>query len=130
MTRYVADTHALFWYLTASRRLGSKAKAAFDNAAAGNAMILLPTIVLAEIYFLNEKAGKPLDFLTEFNRLGSAKQFQFVALVPEDIVDFDADGSIPEMHDRIIAGVARRAGATCLTRDREITEPGVVSTLW
>jgi hypothetical protein len=31
MNRYVADTHTLFWYLTASPRLGSQAKQAFHD---------------------------------------------------------------------------------------------------
>jgi len=36
---YVADTHALFWYLTASPRLGAQAKSAFDEGARGEAAI-------------------------------------------------------------------------------------------
>jgi len=31
MNEYVADTHALLWYLTASPRLSAAAKAAFDE---------------------------------------------------------------------------------------------------
>jgi hypothetical protein len=35
MKRYVADTHALYWYLTASPRLTDAARAAFDEGARG-----------------------------------------------------------------------------------------------
>jgi hypothetical protein len=39
MNHYVADTHALFWYLTASPQLGSQAKQAFDEGVRGQAVI-------------------------------------------------------------------------------------------
>lgn len=45
MNRYVADTHALFWYLTASPRLSPKAKDAFDEGARGEAIICTGELV-------------------------------------------------------------------------------------
>jgi PIN domain nuclease of toxin-antitoxin system len=130
MNRYVVDTHALFWYLTASPKLGPRAKAAFDEGAAGAAILMVPVIVLAELHFLNEKAGRPLDFPTEYERLRRAGQMEFVPFAAEDVLDFDADAKVPEMHDRIIVGVARRAGAACLSRDAEIIASGSVTALW
>jgi predicted nucleic acid-binding protein len=130
MNSYVADTHALFWYLTASVRLGHDAKAAFDEAAAGTAKIVIPSIVVAELYFLNEKIGRPLDFAMEFGRLHQASQFIFVAFESEDVLDFDSDKAVPEMHDRIIAGTARRLQSTCLTLDPAIIRSGIIPTRW
>ncbi|HID65257.1 MAG TPA: hypothetical protein EYP49_21280 [Anaerolineae bacterium] len=65
----MSETTALFWYLTASPRLGSQAKRVFDEGVRGQAVIYVPAIVLAELYFLNEKAGRPLDFPSEYARL-------------------------------------------------------------
>ncbi|MBA3600019.1 MAG: hypothetical protein H0W45_02090 [Acidobacteria bacterium] len=45
MNEYVADTHALLWYLRNSPLLGKNASAAFDEADVGNAMIYVPAIV-------------------------------------------------------------------------------------
>ena len=59
---YVADTHTLFWYFTASSSLGSKAHGAFDEAKDGQALIYSPAIVLAELYFLNEKKNRSIDY--------------------------------------------------------------------
>lgn len=53
MNYYVADTHALFWYLIASPRLGAKALSIFKEAERGEALIYLPAIVFAELYYLN-----------------------------------------------------------------------------
>jgi hypothetical protein len=68
----VVDTRARLWYSIASPRLGSNAKAAFDEAAAGNAILIIPAIVLAQLFYLNEKLGRPLDFAKEFNMLTGA----------------------------------------------------------
>jgi PIN domain nuclease of toxin-antitoxin system len=130
MNRYVADTHALFWYLTASPRLGSQAKQALEEGARGQAVIYVPAIVLAELYFLNEKAGRPLDFPSEYDRLRQSGQFVFVALLPEDVLDFDVDAAVPEMHDRIIVGVARRLDAACLSLDPYIVDSGLAQVMW
>jgi predicted nucleic acid-binding protein len=130
MNRYIADTHALFWYLTGSPRLGQQAKRAFDEGVRGQAVIYVPAIVLAELYFLNEKAGRPLDFSAEYRRLQKSRQFVFVAFMPEDVLDFDVDAAVPEMHDRIIVGVARRMGADCLSLDREIVQSDLVTIVW
>jgi predicted nucleic acid-binding protein len=54
---YVADTHALLWYLTDSPRLGPNASAAFDDAANGKSTIYISAIVVAELYYLNKKLG-------------------------------------------------------------------------
>jgi|SRR5215213_1444842 len=130
MNLYVADTHALFWYLTGSPRLGAKAKDAFDEGARGDALIYLPTIVLAELYYLNQKLAHPLDFTAGMAALQSSSQFVFVPLEAADTLEFDANKAIPEMHDRIIVGVARRLGAACLSLDPQIVSSSLVTTIW
>lgn len=130
MNDYVADTHALFWYLTASPRLGPKAKAAFDEAQNGLAFIHISAIVLAELYYLNSKYGSPIDFSAEFQSLKAGSQYVLTPIDPEDIVDFDQDQAVPEMHDRIIVGLARRLNAPLLTVDKTIVASNVVAVLW
>lgn len=130
MNRYVVDTHALFWYLVASPRLGTKAKAVFNEGVKGEALIYVPAIVLAELFFLNEKAGRPLDFAVEYGRLSNGSQFVFMPLEPQDVLEFDLNTAVPEMHDRMIAGVARRLNAVCLSRDPAIRNFVLVNTLW
>lgn len=130
MNAYAADTHALFWYLTASPRLRPVAKRAFDEGARGEAVIYLSAIVLAELYFMNEKLGRPLDFDAEIQRLRSSSQFVLVAFLPEETVDFSAEQAVTEMHDRIIVGDARRLQASLLTRDVTIVASGLVATIW
>ena len=130
MNRYIVDTHTLFWYLTASPRLGSRAKAAFDEGACGEAAVYIPAIVLAELFYLNEKRGRPIDFRAIYEELSGSGQMILLPLMPEDILDFETDASVPEMHDRIIVGVARRMDAICLSLDSQIVQSNLVTTIW
>ncbi len=130
MNLYVADTHALYWYLINSPLLGTNASQAFDEADNGVALIYLPTIVLAELYYLNRKYGQPINFASDFARLRASAQFVFVSFEASDVLDFDAHAAVPEMHDRIIAGVALRLGTPCLTCDSKIVASGLVGTIW
>ena len=54
----------------------------------------------------------------------------FVAFLPEEVLDFDVDAAVPEMHDRIIVGVARRLGVACLSLDPYIVDSGLVQVVW
>jgi PIN domain nuclease of toxin-antitoxin system len=130
MNEYVADTHALYWYLTQNPRLGPNALSAFREGEQGKARIIIPSVVLAELYFLNIKVGVPLNFTSEFARLSGATQFIFVEFRAEDVLRFDALTAIPEMHDRIIAGVAMTQKCPCLTRDTLIVGSGLISVIW
>lgn len=130
MNRYVADTHALFWYLTASPKLGKRAKQAFREGAKGDALIYIPVIVLAELFFLNEKADRPMDFAVEYGRLVNSSQFVFIPFESQDVLDFDMDMAVTEMHDRMITGVARRLSAVCLSRDPVIQNHTLITAVW
>ena len=105
MNFYVADTHALFWYFVASPLLGVQARAAFDEGKRGQALIYIPAIVLAELFFLNEKKRSPIDFAATFALLTQSAQFVLLPFEPIDTLQFERDKGVPEIHDRIIVGV-------------------------
>ncbi len=130
MNQYVADNHALFWYMTASPHLSAAAKAAFDEGVNNLALIYIPSIVLAELYFLNVKYNYPIDFTAEYKKLEAGGQFILTSFEPQDVLDFDADSAVREMHDRIIVGAARRLNAACITKDVNITNSGLVKIVW
>jgi hypothetical protein len=57
-------------------------------------------------------------------------QFHFVDFRAVDVLHFDPLTAIPEMHDRMIGGVAHALQLPLLTRDSEIIASGVVHTIW
>ena len=130
INEYVADTHALLWYLQNSLRLSKKANAAFDEADEANAIIYIPSIVLAELYFLNVKLNYPIDFTAAYKKLEASGQFILTSFEPRDVLDFDADSTVKEIHDRIIVGTARRLNAACITKDENITNSGLTDIIW
>ena len=82
------------------------------------------------MFYLNVKLGKPIDFASKFDELEKGPQFILTPMNAEDILDFEKDSSVSEMHDRMIVGVARRLGAPLLTADRNITASGLVEIVW
>ena len=78
---------------------------------------------------MNVNLGQPLNFAQEFQRLATAGQFRFVDFKATDVLQYDALSAIPEMHDRIVVGVARALGLPLLTRDQTILSSGVVQTI-
>jgi len=127
---YVVDTHALIWYLLGDKKLGKSALAIFRAAERGETRLALSVIVLAELYFANARNGWFADYTTVFRAISSQPFFKLLPLDPRHVLDFDRDEAVLEMHDRIIAGVARRLGAPLISSDRILTASGVVKIVW
>ena len=59
---FVADTHALVWWFTDSPKIGSRAAKAFEKCENGEAIIFIPSIVIAEALSIFEKKSVSFDF--------------------------------------------------------------------
>lgn len=127
---YVVDTHALLWYLTGDKKLSQQANEVFAAANNGETQLVISVIVLAELYHLNLKRQNPVDFAVVFTSLLTSSAFQLVPLEPVHVLDFTRDAAVTELHDRIIAGLARRLDAPLLTLDPIITDSGVARVVW
>jgi len=57
-------------------------------------------------------------------------QFVLLPFEPIDTLRFERDKAVPDIHDRIIVGVARRVNAALLTRDEQIIGSGIVAAGW
>jgi predicted nucleic acid-binding protein len=95
-----ADTHAVFSYFIASLLLGAQARAAFDEGKPGQALIYIPAIVLAELFFLNQKKQRPIDFAATFALLTQSAQFVLLPFEPIDTLQVERDRGVPDIHDR------------------------------
>ena len=129
-TRYVVDTHALWWFFTSPDRLSAAAAAIFRLTVTGDVTIVIPAIVVAEYYYLSVKEVRsisPSAFMAELDTVGGIevspldrRQLEMLDRLPE----------IPEMHDRLIAAAAAALGAPVITRDPVLVASPQIETIW
>lgn len=130
LSTYIADTHSIVWYLGSPSRLGPHARHAFTEAVAGQGTIIIPVIVLAEIIFAVERGKVTADVRKIIRRIRSLRYFRVAPLRLATILRLQTLTEIPEMHDRIIVAETLLWKGTLVTRDKAITDSGIVATVW
>jgi len=127
MKAYVLDTHILWWYLTTDqRKLGRAIRQIFEQAEDGKVIFYVPILVLMEIWDINDKLGRPLNFRSIVQTLTRASQFVLVPLDIDDVLVYDEFSAIPNSRDRIIATTTRKMDAPLITVDAAIIASGAV----
>ena len=127
---HVVDTHALLRYLGDFETLGTEARQILTAPAS---QLILPTIVLAEAFFMIAKQKSDLEWEEITGAIDADSRFAVHPLTVEII------GLAPtslEMHDAIICATALLLKDSLdeevriITRDREIRTSGLVETVW
>jgi len=128
---YVTDTHPFLWYLVGdTRRLGPAARVAFDQAEAGRAVIIIPSIVLAESLHVSEKGRMKFKFERVLEMIESALNYRIYPLdLPVIRRASDLKG-VSEIHDRIIVATAKHIELELITDDEEVRTSGQVGVVW
>lgn len=126
---YVADTHALYWYLQSPERLGTGATAAFRLAELHGAVVWVPAIVVAELFYLTSKLGRPLAPARLLADLEEAAGLALSDLGASQLSRLDAV-DLPEMHDRLIAAEALYRQATIISKDAALASVMGIATVW
>lgn len=128
MITYVSDAVAFLHYLL--DKLPPKADEAFKEAEEGRALLYLPTIAAAELYYLFERKGwvKQWSKLkAEMRRRTTLNYYSF----DDQILNLFEETKAREIHDMIITSTAKLLNAQALiTKDEEIRKLGEVKTLW
>jgi PIN domain nuclease of toxin-antitoxin system len=127
MRTFIADTHALAWFVSRDRRLGAKARTVLRDP---NVRLIIPAIVLAEIKYLAHK-GRLTQTLDEVLRVINSDPRCTIYPIDLSVVNKAPLGL--DIHDSLIVGTAlvqREAITGILTRDEAITSSGLVPTTW
>lgn len=127
---FCVDTHAIYWWRTASSKLSAPAAQAFNDAVAGNATLIVPYIVVAELFYLLQKRGEIGLFAPLLADFQALPYYRLEPLNLSDLAALDSMPEIPEMHDRLLALAAKRLGATIITKDSTIQASPQVKWLW
>lgn len=127
---YVVDTHAIVWFFEDSNELGRDALNVLNSK---NVKLIIPTIVLAEIFYLSQRRKITPSFEDIFQVI---EQDDRCIIYPLDI---NVLRLLPEnlnIHDGIICGTALvyrevlKEEVRLITRDKEIIDSDIVDTLW
>ncbi len=130
LSRFVVDTNALWWYLKAPERLSASADVIFRLAETGNTVMVVPAIVVAELYYLSVKTGDPLPPSELMEMFDTSGVFRVSELGRTQLEMLDRLPEIPEMHDRLIVAEALALGAPVVTRDPVIAVSPQVQSIW
>jgi len=130
MALFVADTHSLAWYFTGSGKLGIKALQVFRDSSLGKGVIVVPTVVLAEIMDISEKKRIKVDYEELLDKIEGSSNFEIYPLDIDVLRTARSIMAIPELHDRIIVATASLLDAKLLTRDEDIQKSGLVEAIW
>jgi predicted nucleic acid-binding protein len=117
MNRYVTDTQALVRFLSGSKGISKAADLIFSRADEGGNVIIIPSVVLFEIGYLHEKGRIPVSVKDLRAVLEDSLNYREERLSLEIIESSFDIKDIPELHDRLIAGTARRLRLPILTND-------------
>lgn len=126
---YVTDTHSLIWYFTEDSRLSKRALRVFEKTVKEGIMIV-PAVVLAEIMFIAKKAKVSITFEETLEKIEEYENFYIAPLDIDILKVADKIEAGMEMHDKLIIATALYFEAVLITRDRQIKESKIVSTIW
>jgi len=127
---YVLDTHALIWFLTSDNKLGKKALELLRRADMGEETIIIPTVVLAEIFYICEKNKVALKFREILDKITNSSNYEVYDLNLNIILKLEELNKIRELHDRIIIATAVLTDSEIMTRDKNIRESNYVRVVW
>ena len=131
MKRYLADTHALLWFLSTPEKLGRKAARVFATLGAGSE-ISISTITVWEVAVLHDEGQVRLSagFSAWHEALARLSGVRIEPLFGEDVEEARGLRSLVDPFDRLIAGTALRLGVPLISRDRRIAKERRLRLVW
>jgi len=125
---YVIDSHILGAYLL--DELPERSDQIFEDAENEKATLIIPSIVIAELIYVYEKAKITSKIWEMFEKLDAYPSFTIHPL-DEPLLKIIPDIKLPELHDRIIIATCIYTKAKALiTKDQQITSSKLVHTIY
>jgi len=128
MDRFVTDTQALLKFMMGKKVIDDESYQAFLAAERGEAVVIIPAIVLMEVMYLFEKHRIDISLL-QVEDLLESRNYQFEPLSLEVLEAASVIEDIPELHDRLIAATARYLDLPLITNDPVIRGSRFVNVL-
>jgi predicted nucleic acid-binding protein len=117
MNKYVIDTQALVKFMNGVKVINNSIDSILKKADIGENIIIIPSTVIFEIAYLNEKGRIPIALTDVINIIDNSINYVEEKLSKEVIKAAFEINDIPELHDRLIAGTARLLNLPLITND-------------
>jgi len=119
-TSITIDTHCLVWYVheELNKKLSGKAMQIIAEAE-NSSNIYIPTIVLMEIYDLEEKERIPKTFDMLMSNITDSDNYKMIPF-DDKILSIALSIKGLEIHDRIIFATAKLTESILVTKDQVI----------
>ena len=129
---YVTDTHPLLFQASGGSRLSPRARAIFDAAEGGRALIYVPSVVIWEVGLLARAVRINLHRPVRafFADLFSNAAFHPHPLDAGQVFDADELRFTRDPFDALVTAAARDLELPLITRDEAIEESKAVKTIW
>jgi predicted nucleic acid-binding protein len=128
MSSFVTDTQALVKFMMGKKVINDAAHQAHLSADQGEAVIIIPAIVLMEVMYLFEKNRVEIGIL-QTEDLMESQNYQFEPLSLEILKAASQIHDIGELHDRLIAATAMHLDLPLITNDPVIMNSEFVEIL-
>jgi PIN domain nuclease of toxin-antitoxin system len=124
---FVSDTHSLVWYIL--KKAPPKVREIFQLAEKDVAKIHIPTIALAEIFYLIQKGRVKLNYDEMLSIIDANPNLIVVSFNYQILREF-VKIKYFDLHDQIIVSTAKLLNATLITKDRKIRDSKIIETVW
>jgi len=129
--RYLADTHALIWFLARPSKLGRRAARVFE-ALGATTEVHVSSISLWEVSLLQDEGHLKLaeGFSAWCDGLAGHAGIRLEPLLRDDIEQARRLGALRDPSDRLIAGTSLRLGVPLLSRDEKMKAEARLRVVW
>jgi PIN domain nuclease of toxin-antitoxin system len=130
---YVADTHALLWYMLKPALLCLAAQHALRQVEYGEAKLHIPLITIAEAEMVIEKRriqATRSQFERLLQKMMASRNFRVGQLNLDIVLSAAQLTQLSDIFDRLIVAEAQAVNAPLLTRDAEITASNLIPIIW
>ena len=126
--KYSLDTHAIVWYLLKDDKLSKTAENSVRNVFNKQAIGIVSTMVLLELYYVSLK-DKRFDFLKTMELIKNAN----IRIINFDMRVLSKTVELPrglDIHDRIIVATSILTNSQLITRDGVLRNLFPNETIW
>jgi PIN domain nuclease of toxin-antitoxin system len=130
---FIADTHALLWHLINDPKLSQVAKSALATVDQGQAMLVIPAVVLTEVVQVVMKGRIALSeqqLTAHIQAWQAAANIRMTNLTPQLILASRQYPIIPDIFDRLIVAEALALDVPVITKDTSITDSQLARIIW